>query len=417
MPKTNMYQSLHTTVFGIGDFLYEIQIRTYKMDEIAERGIASHWSYKENGSNKTSVKNEMENKLQFFRSIIELNNEETTDEEFVNSLKEEFNSTIYVFTPRGDVIELPSGATPIDFAYKVHSGVGDKMVGAIVNNRVVPLDYELKNEDVIKINTNNSSNGPSLEWVNMAKTAQAKNKIKAFFKKIDKEEYLKKGEELLNKELHKKKIPYSEFFKEENINKITSNLKADLNEIYIALGNGKMAPLTVIEASCDNTEKREEQLLKKVTATNKNQTIKKDIIVEGIDDIKLKLASCCNPIPGDSIIGFITKGYGISVHRANCPNLTDLNERLISVSWGDVEGKKYRVSLLIKTEIKNNILLEIISKASNNNINVESINTHKAQDEIVFDLTILVENDEKLRKFMSSVQTLTECLSVERTFI
>ena len=185
-PKTNMYQSLHTTVFGVDDFLYEIQIRTYEMDEVAERGIASHWSYKEQGSNKLATKNNMENKLQFFRSIMELNSEDTTDEEFVASVKQEFNSTIYVYTPRGDVIELPSGATPIDFAYKVHSGVGDKMVGAIVNDILVPLDYELKNEDVVKINTNKNSTGPSLEWVNMAKTPQAKNKIKSFFNKLNK---------------------------------------------------------------------------------------------------------------------------------------------------------------------------------------------------------------------------------------
>ena len=412
-PKTNMYQSLHTTVFGVDDHLYEIQIRTYEMDEVAERGIAAHFSYKEQGSNKVANKNEMESKLQFFRSIMELNNEETTDVEFVTSLKEEFNSTIYVFTPRGDVIELPSGATPIDFAYKVHSGVGDKMVGAIVNDVMVPLDYKLHNEDVVKINTNNNSKGPSLEWINMAKTAQAKGKIKAFFNKLDKEEYLKKGEDLLNKELHKKKIPYNEFFKEANIEKLNKSLKMDINEIYIAIGSSRITPIAVINTVYNESESKEDILLKKVTAINKN-IIKKDIVVDGIDEIKIKLSSCCKPIPGDAIVGYITKGYGISVHRMNCPNIDDVNERIISVNWGDVEGKKYSSTLLIKTEKKDNILLDIVSKASNNNINVETINTYNNEDNILFELTVLVENTEKLEKFINTIESIPACISVER---
>ena len=415
-PKTNMYQSLHTTVFGIGDYLYEIQIRTYEMDEVAERGIASHWSYKEQGSNKVAIKNNMENKLQFFRSLMELNNENLSDEEFVSSIKDEFKETIYVYTPMGDVIELPNGATPIDFAYKVHSGVGDKMVGAIVNDTLVPLDYQLQNEDVVKINTNKNSVGPSLEWINMAKTAQAKNKIKAFFNKIDKEEYVRRGEELLTKELHKKKISYNDFYTDEKLSLIYKAFKiADTNELYIIIGNGKVTPTQVINVAFEENDTKEDLLLKKVISTNKNQNIKNDIVVDGIDEIKLNLASCCKPIPGDDIVGYITKGYGITVHRKDCPNLADLNERLISVNWGDVAGKKYSVSLLIKTEIKDNILLDIAAKASNNNINVESINTYKNQDDITFEITILVENKDKLIKYMSALKSIPNCISVERS--
>ena len=416
MPKTNMYQSLHTTVFGIGDYLYEIQIRTYEMDEVAERGIAAHFSYKEQGSNKLAKRNQMEDKLQFFRSIIELNNTSTSDEEFVSSVKEEFNSTIYVFTPRGDVIELPNGSTPIDFAYKVHSGVGEKMVGAIVNDKIVPLDYKLQNEDIVKINTNVNSKGPSLEWVNMARTPQARNKIKAFFKKLDNEEYYKKGEELLNKELHKKKIASSDFYTDENIKKICSNFKVDERELYISIGNGKISPISVINVINEDNESKEDLLLKKVSVNKLEQTIKNDIVVEGIDDIKLNLASCCNPIPGDNIIGYITKGYGISVHRMNCPNLTDLNERLISVNWGEVSGKKYSASLLIKCEKRDNILLDIVSIASNNNINVESINTYQVGDHTVFNLMVLVEDLEKLNKFMNAINSIPGLLSIERRF-
>ena len=360
----------------------------------------------------------MENKLQFFRSIMELNNEATTDEEFVASVKQEFNSTIYVYTPRGDVIELPSGATPIDFAYKVHSGVGDKMVGAIVNDVLVPLDYELKNEDVVKINTNKNSAGPSLEWVNMAKTAQAKNKIKAFFNKINKEEYIKKGEELLTRELHKRKIPYNDFYTDENLNMIYKNLKiSELNELYINLGNGKTTTTALFNILNGDNETKEDLLLKKVTATNKNQIIKKDIIVAGIDEIKLKISPCCKPIPGDNIVGYITKGNGISVHRSNCPNLSDLNERLISVEWGEVADKKYSTTILIKTINRDNILLDIVSKASNSSVNVESINTYKGEDNIVFELTVLVGNIDILDKFMNAVSSINGCMTVERSLM
>ncbi len=414
MPKTNMYQSLHTTVFGIDGYLFEIQIRTYEMDEVAERGIASHWSYKEQGSNKRATQDNMDQKLQFFRNIMELNNSEASDEEILSSVKEEFNSTIYVFTPNGDVIELPAGATPIDFAYKVHSGVGDKMVGAIVNNSIVPLDYELKNQDIVKINTNKNSVGPSREWINMAKTTQAKNKIRSFFKKIDKEENLKKGEEILNKELKSKKITTNNFYEENNISKILKELKMDdLNELYVAIGSNHLNPISVINIYTGENENKEDLLMKKVITTNK-QTLKNDIIVEGIDNIKLRLASCCKPIPGDKIIGYITKGYGVSVHRMNCPNLDDLNERLIDVSWGDVEGKKYSTSIIIRAEKKDNLLLEIMTKASNNGINVEKINTYNEEDKVALELTIIVENMDKLTKFINSILQINNVIEVER---
>ena len=225
MPKTNMYQSLHTTVFGMDGNLFEIQIRTYEMDKIAEHGIASHWSYKEKGKNH-SMQSTMEQKLQFFRSIIELKNTESNDEEFVDSVKKDvFKDTIYVFTPKGDVVELPNGSTPIDFAYRVHTEVGDRMVGAIVNGSIVPLDYQLKDDDIIKINVNKNSDGPNKEWINIAKTVQAKNKIKAFFNRNDKVTNIKRGEDLVAKELRKRKIAFNDFFNSENTNKILEELK------------------------------------------------------------------------------------------------------------------------------------------------------------------------------------------------
>lgn len=415
MPKTNMYQSLHTTVIGVDGYLFEIQIRTYEMDEIAERGIASHWSYKEQGSNKVATQNGMEQKLQFFRSIMELNNDATTDEEFVKSIKDDlFDSTIYVFTPKGDVVELPNGSTPIDFAYKVHSGVGDKMVGAIVNNNIVPLDYELKNNDVIKINTNKNSIGPSREWIEIAKTAQAKNKIRNFFRKIDKDEYLKRGEETLNKELRKRKIPYTEFNTEENINKVLSELKlGSIEELYINIGNNKISPISVTNIITDSNAKKEDIILKKVIK-EENIDLKNDVIVAGIDNIKISLASCCKPVPGDRIVGYITKGYGVSVHRMACPNVSELEERIIDVKWNHL-SKKYSTGLLIRTDKKENILVEIVSKASNNNINIQSINTYNNENDVVFDLLVLVENKEKLSKFINDVRMISNVIEVERS--
>ncbi|MBE6138541.1 MAG: bifunctional (p)ppGpp synthetase/guanosine-3',5'-bis(diphosphate) 3'-pyrophosphohydrolase [Firmicutes bacterium] len=418
MPKTNMYQSLHTTVFGLDSNLFEVQIRTYEMDQVAENGIASHWSYKENGSNvKANMQNEMEQKLQFFKSIIDLKNENMPDEEFVNSAKEDlFKSTIYVFTPKGDVVELPSGSTPIDFAYRVHSRVGDTMVGAIVNNSIVPLDYELQDNDIIKINTNKNSSGPNREWINMARTSQAKNKIKAFFNKIDKDENFKKGEEALLKELRKKKITQNDFFSDENISEILDETKCgDLHELYIGIGSNKFTPTQIINIIVAETDTKEEMILKKVTEKEVNlDSIKADIIVEGIDDIKVNIASCCKPIPGDRIVGYITKGNGISVHRMVCPNVSELEERIIEVSWNNVTTKKYPTTILVHASEENNVLVNIISKTSNSNITVESIKNISTSENHLFHITVLVENKEKLIKFMNDIQSIPNILDVER---
>ena len=417
MPKTNMYQSLHTTVFGFDGYLFEIQIRTYEMDEVAERGIASHWSYKENGgSEKLSSQNAMESKLQFFRSIMELNSEESNDEAFVKSVTEDvFKDTIYVFTPNGDVIELPSGANPIDFAYRVHSKVGEQMVGAIVNGNIVPLDYELSNNDIVKINTNKNSAGPSREWIAMAKTAGAKNKIKAFFNKIDKEEYQKRGEELLLKELRKRKIVFNEFLSNENIDKILNEYKyKNLEELYINLGSNRLAVGSVINLIIDDSTKEDVLLRKKQVKNVDLSEIKDDILVEGIDRVKVNVASCCKPVPGDSIVGYITKGYGITVHRAVCPNVKEVEERTIDVHWNEVTEKKYPTTLLIRTQKMDNMLLDIISKTSNQNILVQSVNTFIHHDDVTYDITILVKDKNDLDKFVRDVESISQVYEVER---
>ena len=408
MPKTNMYQSLHTTVFGIDGQLFEIQIRTYEMDKVAECGIASHWSYKEGKSNMQS---EMEQKLQFFRVIMELKNEES-EEHFVDSVKEDvLKDTIYVFTPMGDVIELPNGSTPIDFAYRVHSKVGDTTVGAIVNNNIVPLDYKLKDNDIIKINTNKNST-PSQEWLNIVKTTQAKNKIKAFFNKTSKEDNYNKGEDLLNKELRKRKMSNAIFM--DNIDKVLEELKcADINELYINIGSNKYTATQVVNIVTDENITKEEIILNKTKDKEVIlPTLKNDIMVKGIDDIKVNIASCCKPIKGDRIVGYITKGNGITVHRMVCPNVSDLNERLIDVKWNDT-NKKYPTSLLIKS-LDNNILMNIVAKTSNTDITIQSIKSLSSGDDYIYQITVLVENKERLIKYMNDLNMIPNVLSVER---
>ena len=420
MPKTNMYQSLHTTVFGEGGQLYEIQIRTYEMDKVAELGIASHWSYKENGSNvKANMKNTMEQKLQFFRNIMDLKQEETNDADFVKSVSEEvLKENVYVFTPKGDVIELPSGSTPIDFAYRVHSGVGDKMVGAIVNNNIVPLDYVLKDNDIIKINTNKNSIGPSREWINMAYTSSAKNKIKAFYNKIDKEGYIEKGQEILKDECRKKKIAFNEIISNENIEKILKEYKfRNVDELYVNVGNCKITPTMIFNVINNNNENKVDIILKKATNNaNIKQTVNKnDIVVEGIDDIKVNIASCCKPVPGDRVIGYITKGNGISVHRSVCPNVSELEERLIEVNWNTKISKKYSTTLLIRASESKNILLDVVSKTSNSDITIQSINSlSQSKDEYVFEITVMVDCKESLVKFMNDINSLQKINSIER---
>ena len=424
-PKTNMYQSLHTTVFGIDGFLFEIQIRTHDMDQIAEYGIASHWSYKENATPKQpttnigakSMQNEMEQKLQFFRSIIELQEENSTDEEFVNTVKSDIlKASIYVFTPKGDVIELPKGSTPIDFAYRVHTEVGNKMVGAIVNNTIVPLDYELKSNDIIKINTSKTSTGPSKEWINIAKTSQAKTKIKAFFFKKSQNEYIEIGEDLLKKEFRKKKISYSEVWNEDNINKILSDLKLkDEEDIYFSIGSNKYTVGHIINTIFEEEKSKEEYVLDKVLSKEtKTINIKNDVLVEGIDDIKVNFASCCKPIKDDEIIGFITKGNGISIHRRNCPNLETLDERLIDVHWNPNITKKYATTITIHAEPVKNPLLDIITKAANNSVSIETINTVSRTQITVYEVTVLVQNVEILNKFINDLYTLNFIKMVER---
>ena len=411
MPKTNLYQSLHTTVFGIDGQLFEIQIRTYEMDKIAEYGIASHWSYKEN--KQTQSKDNMEQKLEIFRSIMELNKDSSTPEEFINNVKKDilFNDSIYVYTPKGDVIELPNGATCVDFAYKVHTEVGDKMVGAIVNDSIVPFDYTLKNGDIIKVNTSKLSKGPNKDWLNFVVTSQAKNKIKNFYSKREKDENLSRGIEIFENALRKKNLPITETI-ESHLGMILDTLKIkDLDELYISLGGGKFTISSVMKLICPKENPIEKKLNK--VSDNKKQIIKNDILVEGMNEIKVSLSGCCKPIPGDNIIGYITKGSGITVHRSSCKNIIDLDERLINVKWNDSTTKKFATDLLVYTNADDN-LLDIIAKATASNLIIDSVSTMSKSDFKIYDITVLVENKTKLDKFCNELNNLKFVNKVER---
>ena len=411
MPKPNMYQSLHTTVFGIEGYLFEIQIRTYEMDEVAENGIAAHWSYKENrGSNSAAnLTSTTEQKLQFFKSIIDLSHDKMTNEEFVNSVKDEvLNNNIYCFTPKGDVIELPRGATPLDFAYKIHTKVGETTVGAIVNNNIVPLDYELQDNDIVKINTNKSST-PSKEWINMAKCSTTKSKIKAFFTKNEREIYIERGKYTLEKELRKRKLVFSDFLTDENIEKICEEIHVEnLDEIYLAIGNGKATVNGVI-----NVIHKEEEPTPKIVKTPPKNT-DADIIVSGIDKVKVNLANCCNPVYGDEIIGYITKGNGISIHRINCHNLENIDERIVDVSWNDNSNKRYLTCLLLYLNDNENHILDIVQSVSMMNISVDGIKVINKGDKSTYELECYVTGCEQLDKLLLNLEKHRYVERVER---
>lgn len=410
MPKPNMYQSLHTTVFGTDGYLFEIQIRTYDMDEVAENGVAAHWAYKEKKDSTNNVHSSTEQKLQFFKSIVDLSKDKMSSEDFVNSVKDEvLNNNIYVFTPKGDVIELPRGATPIDFAYKVHTRVGETMIGAIVNNNIVPLNYELQNNDIVKINTNKSSS-PSKEWLNIVKSTQTRNKIRNYFVKSEREIYVERGKENLEKELRKRKFSFSEFFTDENIKKICESIKVDsLEDIYLAAGNGKAAPNSIINI-IDKIEEVPAPKVVKVVPKN----LDADIIVSGIDKVKVNLANCCNPVYGDDIIGYITKGNGISVHRSNCHNLTTLENRTLEVSWNNNSNKRYFTSVLVYSNSRDSHMLDLMQTISMLNINVDGIKTINKVDSIVYEIKVYITGLEQLEKMLLALNKQNYVDNVER---
>ena len=408
-PKENMYQSLHTTVFGVEGKVFEIQVRTYEMDEIAEKGVASHWSYKEKGTKK--IQSIMEQKLEMFRNVIESSIDES-DIDFENAVNTNiFADSIYTYTPKGDVIELPVGSTPIDFAYRIHSKVGDTTVGAIVNDQIVPLSYELQNDDVVNIKTNASAT-PNKDWLNIAKTNQAKNKIKAYFSKKDKEEYIAKGKDILEKELRKRKMAFGEILTSVAIAKITKDLKLkDLDDIYLAIGSLRYTAGYIINLASNDKHNVEDILVERKRVLP-NINYKSDILVEGIPNIMVNIAKCCMPVKGDDIIGYITKGQGISVHKKNCPNVNLDSDRLVNVTWNKDSTNYYYTNIYVAIKDTKDMLAEIITEIGKHDSLVRSCKTIDKKDNIVYELNIRIKDKKELETITNAILKLNNVFDV-----
>lgn len=411
-PKENMYQSLHTTVFGVEGKVFEIQVRTYEMDEIAEKGVASHWSYKEKGTKK--IQSIMEQKLEMFRNVIEANTNES-DVDFENAINSNiFADTIYTYTPKGDVVELPIGSTPIDFAYRIHSKVGDTTVGAIVNDQIVPLSYELQNDDVVNIKTNQGAT-PNKDWLNIAKTNQAKNKIKAYFSKKDKEEYIEKGKSILEKELRKRKLAFGEVLTSEAIDKLIKDLKLkDIEDIYLALGSLRYTASYIINLINNDKHNVDDALLERKWDLPKIN-YKGDILVEGQSNIMVNIAKCCMPVKGDEIIGYITKGQGISVHKKECPNVPQDSERTIDVAWNMDSNNYYYTNIYVTIKDNKDILAEVITEVGKKNSLVRSCKTIQKNDNLVYELNIRIADKDELEKICNGILKLSDVLEVNKS--
>ena len=414
MPKANMYQSLHTGVFGSDGHRYEVQIRTEEMDEFAEKGVASHFAYKE----KHYVKSIMEQKLEIFRNLIE-SSENLSDAQFASEVKSDLlNDSIYVFTPKGDVLELPKGSTPLDFAYRVHTDIGDKTVGAIVNDAIVPLNYELQTNDIVKIKTS-STGVPNKEWLNFVKTSHARNKIKAYFSKQEKDSYTEKGKTILNNELRKRKLSFDTVLSSENVKKICNDLKlTNLDDIYFSIGSLRFTASYIISLATEEKKDVRDVLIEKVLNNEPKQAHSKNqrglILVNGEDGIMTHLAKCCHPIFGDDIIGFITKGEGVTVHRKNCSNIEDNTNRLISVSWNSSKETSELAKVVVVCETGKNYLLDIIGKATSKNIYIDAVKTKTKDQDTLYELMVKVNNKENLEGFMNSLMTFKFVKEVTR---
>lgn len=409
-PKENMYQSLHTTVFGVEGHVFEIQVRTYEMDEIAEKGIASHWSYKEKGTKK--IQNVMEQKLEMFRNVIESSNNDT-DADFENAVNADiFSDLIYTYTPKGDVVELPIGSTPVDFAYRIHSRVGDTTVGAIVNDQIVPLSYELKNDDVVNIKTNNNST-PNKDWLSFVKTNQARNKIKAFFSKQDKEEYILKGKNILETELRKRKMAFNEVLTPEVIDKLIKDLKVkDLDEIYLSIGSLRFTAGYIINLTKEDRHEVDDALFERKLSIPKIN-YKSDILVEGNSNIMVNIAKCCMPIKGDEIVGFITKAQGISVHKKGCANVPSNSERVVDVSWNMDASNYYFTNIYVYVASGFDLLVNIITEVGKLGCIVRSCNTKEFDNKTMYEINIRIKDKEELDNVMKSIRKIHNVIDVK----
>lgn len=424
VPKPNMYQSLHTTVISNDAFTFEVQIRTFEMDQVAEIGIAAHWAYKENVKyDKAKEQFEIANKLKWYGELLKFSEEDkpTEAKEYVDTIKEDILLTnVYVYTPTGEVIDLPRGATPLDFAYKIHTNIGNKMSGAIVNNHIVPLDYTLKTGDIISIMTNKNSFGPSENWLRIAQTAHAKHKIKSFLNKQNKEVLIQNGKASIDEEFKSQKISNYEIndkFAQEYFSK--NNVDC-LDDLYLEVGKGNVSSKTVISRYVGEDSKNvtEEAITRQIERNQRILTTNSEtgVVVDGLSNPQLKLGSCCCPIPGDKIIGFVTKGNGIVVHHLGCKNLqTFQNERIIDLQWATNPGRKYPVSIKMFAKTASNLLVEIMNVVSANGMSILAIQAKNNTNlETIVKLKVMTTNLANLETMIVNMKKIKYIYSIER---
>ncbi|MDZ5470855.1 bifunctional (p)ppGpp synthetase/guanosine-3',5'-bis(diphosphate) 3'-pyrophosphohydrolase (plasmid) [Bacillus sp. 31A1R] len=427
MPKPNMYQSLHTTVIGPKGDPLEVQIRTSEMHKIAEFGIAAHWAYKEGKTVNESAS--LEEKLTWFREILEFQDDTANAEEFMESLKIDlFSDMVFVFTPKGDVIELASGSVPIDFAYRIHSEIGNKTIGAKVNGKMVTLDYKLKTGDIVEILTSKHSYGPSQDWLKLAQTSQAKNKIRAFFKKQRRDENVDKGREMVEKEIRNMEFDLKEILTPDNIKSVVEKFNfANDEDMYAAVGYNGVTALQVANRLTEKWRKKRD-LEQNTTITNAVSELKSfpatkrresGVRVSGIDNLLIRLSRCCNPVPGDEIVGFITKGRGVSVHRADCTNIdtADAQARLIPVEWetGLNDRKEYNVDIEITGYDRRGLLNEVLQAVNETKTNISAVTGRSDRNKMAtIIMSISIVNVSHLQKVVERIKQISEIYSVRR---
>jgi GTP diphosphokinase / guanosine-3',5'-bis(diphosphate) 3'-diphosphatase len=425
MPKPNMYQSLHTTVIGPKGDPLEVQIRTLEMHEIAEYGVAAHWAYKEGKDLDDKVS--FEKKLSWFREILEFQNESANAEEFMESLKIDlFSDMVFVFTPKGDVLELPSGSVPIDFSYRIHSEIGNKTIGAKVNGKMVTLDYKLKTGDIIEILTSKHSYGPSQDWLKLAQTSQAKNKIKQFFKKQRREENIEKGRDMVEKEIKNQDFDLKEILTAENIQRVSEKFNfSNEEDMYAAVGyNGITAAQIANRLTEKDRKKREqedklEETMKELNAQPAKRKKDAGVQVKGIDNLLIRLSRCCSPVPGDEIVGFITKGRGVSVHRADCTNVQteEVEQRLIPVSWeGDGQDRKeYNVDIEISGYDRRGLLNEVLQVVNETKTNITAVSGRSDRNKMAtINMSISIQNISHLHRVVERIKQISDVYAVRR---
>lgn len=427
VPKKNMYQSIHTTLIGPKGTPFEVQIRTWEMHRIAEFGIAAHWAYKEQsymGKKKAVVVKE--DKLAWLRETLEWQKDTENPEEFMNTLKKElFEDEVHVFTPKGDIKVLPKGSTPIDLAYAIHQEVGHRMIGAKINSKMMPIITKLKNGDIVEIITSDSAKGPSRDWLKFVKSSGAKTKIQQWFKKAQREENIEKGKDIIEKDIKKLGMKHSDLFKPEWVQIALDRYKYNsLDDMYASVGFGAISATKIIARLLEEYRKehKEEDLEKTITELVNKKTMTKPsktgVVVEGIDNCLVKLSKCCNPLPGDQIVGYITKGRGVSVHRTDCVNVKDLiseESRMIDVYWANEAKSSYSVDICIYANDRQGLLSDVIREITAAKFNILGVNTKTTKERIaIIEVTVELENIEALNKVIRTLMKIDSVYDVKR---